>query len=282
MTMYALTFIDDRGRKTTIYTDKVKPGVTDKVMESFGRGLSQLEVRKPDGTKPFTELTKLEALTEEEYQKHAAKKRGPKKKGSPKVGDTDDLADIIKEAKSAADDLSRWHLSLKEIINLRPESVVRRLKVLHEKGGDPTVFVTNLLLVKYVWHSGIFVLDQRINPYDFYHEMREIYDPAKEWSQQMIEALPELSFIFDKDDWARLRKTWLKRRDALKKELKQVQTDEPAKSEVEDALAAFKEQIEEEKEKEQTKGAVWTKEQKAIQRRLQNKQKPKKKRGFFR
>lgn len=277
MTMYALTFVDDKGRKNTIYTDKVKPGVTDQMLAGFCSGIEELDVIKPDGSKPFAKLAKFEQVTEEQLQK---RRRKPRKAKEPTAETAEtDVPEPAEKIAGAADPLSNWHLSLKEIINLKPASVVRRLKYLHENGGDPTVFVTNLLLVKYVWHSGIFVLDQRIDKKDFYHEMREIYTPSNTWSQQMIEALPELSFIFGKEEWSRLHRVWLKRRDALKKVLKQVVADETIEE------AAVTETIEGNlvlEAVDEKPPLKLTKAQKRAKRIVENKQKPKKKRGFFR
>lgn len=283
MTAIALTFRDESGKKHTLITDKIRPGTPDSTISSFFNGMTLLDVTKHNGSKPLSKFDHFEAVTEP----REPQKKEPKTTDKANEQDTPkpDPGEPTERVKPQRDALFYWHLSLKEIFNLKAESVVKRLKDYHRKGGDPTVFVTTLWLVKYVWHSDIFNIDQRIDPRDFYHELREIYDPAKPWTKEMVAALPEMSFIFDKDDWARLHPIWKAHRNEEKKALSAVK--EPMSQEI---TVTTEENDSEEtlitdpplEEPPATKRP--SKAKRTLLRNAQQKGKPqkKKKRGFFR
>lgn len=204
MTTVALTFINENGKKYQVVTDKIREDATLDSLGDFMNGITQIGASGPDGTDHWIGTAAPRFV----------EKRAKRPRKSPKPSEV---------TKPRTPTKKYWLISPTRIINSQATSVIKTLKKFFAEGGDPEVFVSSLWLVKHFWHAKVLTLTQRIEPKDFYFELKEIFDIRKEWTQQMLEALPQLSFIFSKEEWARLHKEWSARRNALKKEMQELQ-----------------------------------------------------------
>lgn len=217
MTTVALTFINENGKKYRVLTDKVREGAT---LEMFGELLE--EITHIGASDPTGENHWVRAAPPKFVEDRPAKKSTSRKKDKePRKAPT----------KPRTPPKKNWVVSPPQILNGKPSTVIQKLKNFFQGSGDPEVFVSSLWLVKTLWHSRALTLTQRIDRRDFYFEMKAIFDLGNKWTARMLEALPQLSFIFSKEEWARLRKQWKARRSALKKEMKELKEDEEQQAE---------------------------------------------------
>lgn len=264
MSTFTLTLINEQGKKYSFTSDKFKPGTTLSSVAGFSNGLASLGVSAPNGSVWIGSLEPKVAVPRKPRPKTAKKKRN-------------DSQTTVKKIQN-----SSWLLSPSQVINWKPETVIRKLKEAFESGAKANDFITTLHMIKYVWHSDLFDFQRRVEARDFSFMLKKAYDFGQKWTKQMMESLPDLLYLFDQDYQTRIHRQWQARRNAEKKEMREFQegcavtttTDEGEETSLIEAVG------EEVLEKKKIKGSKKERKLLKIQQNKGKKQ-PKKPKWFF-
>lgn len=116
-----------------------------------------------------------------------------------------------------------WLVTPREFETVKHETLVKRLKNYYYEGGDRDIFLAYIRLMKLIYRATFLTVDRLIDPKDFYHEIKEIYSTTEPWSKQMMAALSDFRFMFQREEWTRLERRWQVQNREMKKRNKEME-----------------------------------------------------------
>lgn len=171
-----------------------------------------------------------------------------------------------------------WLVTPREFETVKHETLVKRLKRFYADGGDRNVFLSYIRLMKLIYRADFLTVDRMIDARDFYHEVKEIYTTIEKWTPQMMAALSDFRFMFDREEWARLDHRKQSQNREKKKAAKNLDL---ATDETETEPLESLEQVAEKKKEPDNEKKNFPKALRKKMKNFQNKGGKKKKRGFW-
>lgn len=216
MMQLEFTFINEHGQSYTWRPDYKQSDKVLQAAKSFKKKIDAVHVGILEDHETSWECKNEPKLVEK--RKRVQKKRDNKPKArTPQPVNTSKKKVIRKK---------NWLVTPREFETVSHPALVKRLKKYYYEGGDRDIFLAYLRLMKLIYRADFLTVDRLIDPKDFYHEVKEIYSTTEPWSKQMMAALSDFRFMFDREEWSRLNHRWQNQNQALKKRQKELDLQE--------------------------------------------------------